>query len=634
MKKSFFKIILFVLPLALLFPLIVACTPETPPETPISVESVSLNLTSLTLEIGESDTLIATVLPENADDKTVTWTSLNPEIATVSNGLVTAIKEGATSIVVTTTDGGKTAICTVIVTTPEPEPEPTIQVQSVSLNTSTLSLTIGQTDTLVATVLPENATDKSVTWTSLNPEIATVSNGLITAIAEGATSIVVTTTDGGKTAICTVIVNIPEPEECSHDWELSSDQSKYVCSICDDVIPSGAGSLGNNGSWNGTGFDSNFVESLNFEQQNYLFVGSSLANGYHTATNPNRVSMANMLREDYLTANFTVFENGNFTTLSNVYMRKISTPVNAEGVEGKYRWDSYTVELKADNTGTFNGVDFEYFLDGSYVSLKFPTGTLFGFEAIKRGGDKVYKYTSDGNSISAYATSLDPLHDFRYVYGGEAMNMWTHSIGYEGSLTKYERSYVCQLLDAIYDIGNKPIDKVFIQLSTNDIGQYTTSSYDEHLPFGTVLANNIRDIDSFDITTSFGALEYMVAKIKQQWPNAEVVIFSCWMMDSDWALYQSSGKTWDDFVADFSDQSNYDNVSEYAKMRLGLMQIVEKWDTHFIDAWADYEANRVLNENHSIYKSDTVHMYEAGYERVAFPAFRELLDKVYNKEEA
>ena len=163
------------------------------------VSGVSLDKTAATLFEGETETLIATVAPDNATDKSVTWSSSAADVATVdANGKVTAVKAGAATITVTTTDGGKTATCEVTVKA---------HVASVSLNKTTLTLTAGGSETLTATVAPDNAADKSVTWSSSAPEVATVDeNGKVTAVKAGTATITVTTTDGGKTATCTVTV--------------------------------------------------------------------------------------------------------------------------------------------------------------------------------------------------------------------------------------------------------------------------------------------------------------------------------------------------------------------------------------------------------------------------------------------
>ena len=168
----------------------------------VPVQSVSLDKTTLSLNVGENTTLTATVTPSNADDKTITWSSSNTAVATVdANGKVTAVAAGEAVITVTTTDGGKTATCAVTVT------NPAVPVQSVSLDKTELSLAVGKDGTLTATVLPENADDKTVTWSSSNTAVATVdANGKVTAVAVGEAIITVTTTDGAKTATCKVTV--------------------------------------------------------------------------------------------------------------------------------------------------------------------------------------------------------------------------------------------------------------------------------------------------------------------------------------------------------------------------------------------------------------------------------------------
>ena len=164
----------------------------------IAVTSIELDKTSLTLKPEETATLVATVKPDNATDKTVTWTSSDPEIATVDEtGKVTAVKIGKATI--TAKAGEKTTECKVTVLIP---------VSSVELDKTTLELKPGETATLVATVKPDNATDKTVTWTSSDPEIATVDEtGKVMAVKIGTATI--TAKAGEKTAECKVTVSIP-----------------------------------------------------------------------------------------------------------------------------------------------------------------------------------------------------------------------------------------------------------------------------------------------------------------------------------------------------------------------------------------------------------------------------------------
>ena len=165
-----------------------------------NVESVSLDKTNITLTEGDSETLTATVYPDNATNKNVSWKSSNTSVATVNNGVVTALKAGTATITVTTEDGGKTATCQVTVNAR------IYNVESVSLDKTNITLPEGDSETLIATVYPDNATNKNVSWKSSNTSVATVNNGVVTAIKAGTATITVTTEDGSKTATCQVTV--------------------------------------------------------------------------------------------------------------------------------------------------------------------------------------------------------------------------------------------------------------------------------------------------------------------------------------------------------------------------------------------------------------------------------------------
>ena len=174
-------------------------------KTTVSVTDISLDKSSLDLKVGDSATLTATVSPANATNKNITWKSDNTSVATVNNGKVTALKAGTATITVTTEEGNKTASCTVTVS------PSVITVTGVSLNKSTLDLKVGESASLTVTVLPANATNKSVTWKSDNTSVATVSNGKVTALKAGTATITVTTLDGNKTASCKVTVRNEVP---------------------------------------------------------------------------------------------------------------------------------------------------------------------------------------------------------------------------------------------------------------------------------------------------------------------------------------------------------------------------------------------------------------------------------------
>lgn len=167
----------------------------------IAVTSVELNKTSVSLMEGTSETLTATVKPDNATDKTVTWDSSDPAIATVDEtGKVVAIKEGSAKIIAKA--GAKTAECALTIFKEVP-------ITSIELNKTDITLNVGESETLVATIKPDNATDKTVSWVSSNSEVASIDEaGKVTALSEGATKIIATA--GAMSAECTLtVISVP-----------------------------------------------------------------------------------------------------------------------------------------------------------------------------------------------------------------------------------------------------------------------------------------------------------------------------------------------------------------------------------------------------------------------------------------
>jgi endoglucanase len=167
---------------------------------PVIPTSVSVIPASLNLGIGLSSTLTTEVLPVNATNKSVSWLSSNPLIATVNSaGVVTGIAEGSAIITATTVSGGLTATSAITVTT--------IPVTGVTVSPTALSVNVGSTSPLIATVSPANATNKIISWSSSNPAIASVSNaGIVSGIIAGSAIITATTVNGGFTATCAVTV--------------------------------------------------------------------------------------------------------------------------------------------------------------------------------------------------------------------------------------------------------------------------------------------------------------------------------------------------------------------------------------------------------------------------------------------
>jgi len=190
-KTAYFKYFSLLFTIAVLV-FIAGCTGASP-TAPI-INSFSADPPSIT--VGEGSTL--------------SWSVTDATSVTIDNGIGSVDFIGATTVNPTTTttytltatntDGSVTATTTVTVSS--------VAVTGVTLDSTTMTLTAGgATGTLVATVMPADATDKSVTWYSSAPAVATVANGVVTPVTAGTTTIIVETVDGGLSATCTVTVN-------------------------------------------------------------------------------------------------------------------------------------------------------------------------------------------------------------------------------------------------------------------------------------------------------------------------------------------------------------------------------------------------------------------------------------------
>ena len=261
----------------------------------IPVSQITLNKAETSISVGNSETLTATVAPENATNKALTWASSDEDVATVApDGTVTAVKAGAATITATAADGsGKSAVCKVTVTgdTTPPAHEhrygdwskdgtnhwhectdaacpnqsesikdkaahvydddadatcnicgyvrtvtpEIIPVSQITLNKAETSISVGNSETLTATVAPENATNKALTWASSDEDVATVApDGTVTAVKAGAATITATAADGsGKSAVCKVTVTgdttPPAHEHRYGDWSKDGTNHWHEC---------------------------------------------------------------------------------------------------------------------------------------------------------------------------------------------------------------------------------------------------------------------------------------------------------------------------------------------------------------------------------------------------------------------
>ena len=196
----------------------------------IPVSSIILNESSVQLMVGENAHLEVSIEPDDATNKTVKWSSSNPTVVSVNDGLVEGVSAGVA--VITADADGKTAKCTIKVI------PAFVDVESVKLDKSNVSLKAGEMIELTATVNPSDATDKSVAWTSSNPSVATVENGVVKAIKVGITTI--TAKAGDKTATCSVTVEATPVTSITLDRTAASLKAGQSITLTATVNPSDA----------------------------------------------------------------------------------------------------------------------------------------------------------------------------------------------------------------------------------------------------------------------------------------------------------------------------------------------------------------------------------------------------------
>ncbi len=200
-----------------------ATLPPAPSATPVQTEPGSVPIPSSTVEVvhvkklsidrdvvemtvGQSLDLTVAIEPDNSTRKSIVWTTDNESVAKVSKTSGTTVKvtasaPGAALIKAVSEDSGKIAACIVSVKSP------VIEVAGLSLSATDVTMSVGSTMQIAASVTPGNATNKALTWSSSAPAVAMASeDGTLTAIGIGTAVITVKSVSGGKTATCTVHV--------------------------------------------------------------------------------------------------------------------------------------------------------------------------------------------------------------------------------------------------------------------------------------------------------------------------------------------------------------------------------------------------------------------------------------------
>ncbi len=339
----------------------------------VPVSGVEINKSELRLAKDTEETLTANILPEDATDKVVEWTSSNPDIAAVDeNGKVTGVNVGTAKITVKTHDGEFTAECTVNVVIP---------VTGIKLDKTELSIIRKDTAVLIPTITPDNATDKSVIWSSSNENICTVDeNGKVTGTGVGTAVITAKSHDGGFTAECKVTVT---PDE--YTITANAENGKVV----------GAGT-------------------------------------HHVGTD---VTLNAVPDEHYHFVNWT-YDGKEISTESEYLIKNLNEDIS---ITANFEIDCHIVTVKAGDGGTVSGGGkFAY---GTEIKLTATPNDKYEFVKWSDGNtseNRNYKVTGDTT-----LTALFKLQPYTWTYNIDGGGMYVISMGNDNANTSYIRALPC-----------------------------------------------------------------------------------------------------------------------------------------------------------------------------------------------
>ena len=312
----------------------------------IGVDNVTLDKKSLTLAPGESQTLKATVTPSEAYDKSITWSSQNKSIAEVdSTGKVTAKAIGTTKIIATSNDNAfANAECAVTVAT--------VKVSSVSISNPPTSIDVNGSITLSATVLPSNATDKSVTWSSSNPDVISVSSsGVIKGVAPGTAKITVTTVDTDATGShCKAECTIEAKVVATTGVELTPEEKTIEV---DEQLTMRAKVLPENASYKG-------VKWISGDPR----IASVSDSGVVTGVSPGTVTIK------------VTTESGSFTDTAVIKVSSSYTLTLRPSSDGTLSDDQISKIDSAASTASSKHLKLKVELESSSETVKFPSSVI------------------------------------------------------------------------------------------------------------------------------------------------------------------------------------------------------------------------------------------------------------------
>ena len=424
------------------------------------VTNISLNKTSLKLNKGASETLVATVAPDNATDKSLWWTTSNANICTIdASGKVTAVKPGTAEIAVEARSGGKMATCRVTVESP---------VSGVTLNKTAMTLRPGASEKLTATVTPEDATNPGVMWASSNPEICTVDqDGNVTAVQAGTAVISATAKDNVHMAQCTVTVTIPVtgvtlnktylsiikgasdilyatvwPADATNKTITWSSSNSAVCSVDQSgvITGTGVGTATITVTTQDGGFTANCVVEV---KPNTYVVSANAIHGHVEGTGTYWAGMNVTLTAvpDY-NYEFVHWTNSSgsvigTSTTYTIYNLSADVTVTANFKERAYRWtyetsSSYCSTSDKNNTASLSA---EFYDDSSRKNSYGQVTYTFMEPVVLPAGSGISVYIDWGDyylvggDVSVNGTKLKSPSNHPYSYGSTTADMYRYPNG-------------------------------------------------------------------------------------------------------------------------------------------------------------------------------------------------------------
>lgn len=313
---------------------------------PAVVESITLNHTSLELAMNEKAVLEAVVNPEGYVSQEVTWTVGDSSVVSFEDGNVTALKGGETTITAKSKENPEiSAVCTVKVLAPA---------ESISLNKKELSLVVGDTETLTATVKPDYATNKAIHWESGNPSVASVDqNGKVTALKEGEAAIVAINVDNPKvTATCSVTVKAKQDNTNPvEDVKITLDKTKLTLGVKEPFTLKATVTSGN-------------IKSVTWKSSNEKV--ASVKNGKITAKKKGKATITATAGDKSATCTVTVkpapTKKAKISGVKNISLKVKKSTTLKPKVSGKFGCSTFKFKSKSkriakvDKNGKVTGV--------------------------------------------------------------------------------------------------------------------------------------------------------------------------------------------------------------------------------------------------------------------------------------